>query len=472
MIAASAPAAAASVPVPKPPARVRWDPRILKYVRFVEKERGLEFKHPIPVKFLDNKAFNKQVATSDNDLTKQDRRDLKVQAGDFYALGLVGPKLNLLKADNQLSTGDVVGFYDQDKKRMVIRGQDLKTTDVRVTVVHELTHALQDQYFNLTKLENHTSTSGQDLALTALIEGDATYVEESYVASLPKAEQDKYYGNTSSKLVDPSPASNPSADVPAALEVLMGVPYDVGYWFVDFLHGARNDVRRVDAVFRHPPKSDEQVIDPLAFIRHEVPHPPKLPRLAKGEKRRGAPDELGAVGLYFTLAARLTPRVALDATTGWNGDRMLRYSSGGNQCVRVAIADDSTADAKELVSAFQQWITKGSPDSISRAGKVVTLDACGDASATLPTSDTMQQAELDLSVRYLDYGIATISFRLKPTSARCVGDQMATDNAIVNLITSKSFNDFTDADNVLFAKRLTLFFSACGKVFPGAGTSS
>jgi hypothetical protein len=84
----------------------------------------------------------------------------------------------------------------------------------------------------------------------------------------------------------------------------------------------------------------------------------------------------------------------------------------------------------------------------------------------------MQQAELDLSIRYLDYGIATISFHLKPQSAECVGDQMATDTAIVNLITSKSFDKFTDADNALFVKQLTKFFAACGEQFPGAGSSN
>jgi uncharacterized protein DUF6782 len=478
IILASAPTAAASTPTRQPPKPhkaskppSRWDARILKYVRFVEKERGLHFKHPIPVDFLDDKAFNKKVSTSNADLTKQDRRDLKVQAGDFYALGLVGPHLDLLKADNALNTGGVVGFYDQDTKRMVIRGKDLTSTDVRVTVVHELTHALQDQYFNLTKLEDHTKSSGQDLALTALIEGDASYVEESYVASLPKAEQDKYYSDPGAALVDPGGPPPSSADVPPALEVFFGVPYDIGYWFVDFLHGAHNDIAKVNAAFRHPPQSDEQVIDPIAFIKHDRPHPPKLPKLAKGEKRRGAPDELGAVGLYFTLAARLSPRDALVAATGWNGDRILRYSADGNDCVRVAIANDSPADAKELATAFGKWITAGSSDTVDRSGTVVTLDACGAPSAKVPTADTMDQAELDLSVRYLDYGIATYSFNLKSKSARCVGDKMATDTAIVNLLGSKSFSDFTKADNNLFVSHLTTYFSDCGEQFPGASAN-
>ena len=36
-------------------------------------------------------------------------------------------------------------------------------------------------------------TSGEDFALTALIEGDATSVEDDYLFSLPEAEQDAYF---------------------------------------------------------------------------------------------------------------------------------------------------------------------------------------------------------------------------------------------------------------------------------------
>ena len=34
-----------------------------------------------------------------------------------------------------------------------MRGTDLTDVDVRITLVHELTHALQDQHFDLTKLD-------------------------------------------------------------------------------------------------------------------------------------------------------------------------------------------------------------------------------------------------------------------------------------------------------------------------------
>ena len=75
---------------------------------------------------------------------------------------------------------------------MVIRGKNLADVATRVTVVHELTHALQDQHFDLNKLTDATKTSGADTALTALIEGDAVRVENKYVDALSKADQNAY----------------------------------------------------------------------------------------------------------------------------------------------------------------------------------------------------------------------------------------------------------------------------------------
>jgi len=74
-----------------------------------------------------------------------------------------------------------------------VRGTDLTDVDVRVTIVHELTHALQDQHFDLTKLDDAVETEGEDFALTALVEGDATSIEDDYLFSLPQAEQDAYF---------------------------------------------------------------------------------------------------------------------------------------------------------------------------------------------------------------------------------------------------------------------------------------
>ena len=150
-------------------------------MKFVQKARKLEFTHPIPVEFLSDAAFKKRVRHDDAKVTASDRRDAKRYVAELRALGLLQGNVDLIGAEKNLSGVDTLGYYDQDAKKMVIRGKNLADVATRVTVVHELTHALQDQHFDLNKLTDATKTSGADTALTALIEGDAVRVENKYV---------------------------------------------------------------------------------------------------------------------------------------------------------------------------------------------------------------------------------------------------------------------------------------------------
>ena len=48
---------------------------------------------------------------------------------------------------------------------------------------------LQDQHFNLVKLDDESSTADEEFAVTAIEEGDAVLTENDYAASLPVREQ-------------------------------------------------------------------------------------------------------------------------------------------------------------------------------------------------------------------------------------------------------------------------------------------
>ena len=170
-----------------------WDRRVAKYVRFVERHRSLEFDHPVPVKFLGDDAFLEAFRRDDPEITERDRVDAERSAGQLRALGLIEGPVDLIESQRDLDAADTVGFYDQERKALYVRGTDLTDVDVRITLVHELTHALQDQHFDLSKLDDEIETSGEDFALTALVEGDATSIEDDYLFSLPRAEQDAYF---------------------------------------------------------------------------------------------------------------------------------------------------------------------------------------------------------------------------------------------------------------------------------------
>src|SRR5687768_11416442 len=124
-----------------------WDERVLELVEFVEDERELDFEHPIEVAFLAEDDFRAEV-TSREEPTPEEREELDQLAGIFRALGLAEGDLDLLAAFDQLVGESVIGVYDPETDSIAIRGDEV-TPEMRPTLVHELTHALQAQHYEL-----------------------------------------------------------------------------------------------------------------------------------------------------------------------------------------------------------------------------------------------------------------------------------------------------------------------------------
>src|SRR5260221_7977183 len=153
-----------------------WDSRVEPIARFVEKQRELTFDYPVAVNFLPVAEFKKKVGEG-KPPTKQERRQFEDQVAEMRAVGLVSGDFDLAAAEKQLVTESVIGYYDPDTKRVYVRGDQL-TPDVRVTLAHELTHALQDQRYDLRLYRN--DTTGQAEAYRALYEADAGRIEDTY----------------------------------------------------------------------------------------------------------------------------------------------------------------------------------------------------------------------------------------------------------------------------------------------------
>ena len=93
--------------------------------------------------------------------------------------GLIDGKVDLFKQENGLNSGGILAYYDFHDKKVRVKGTAL-TPDVRVTLAHELTHALQDQYFDLGREDTLPDDAQQ--AFRSVIEGDAVVVQNAYAA--------------------------------------------------------------------------------------------------------------------------------------------------------------------------------------------------------------------------------------------------------------------------------------------------
>src|SRR5262245_13911740 len=91
----------------------------------------------------------------------------------------------------------IQGYYDTKQKALFLY-DDIKGSYYKGTLIHEMVHALQDQYFGLSRQDDAKLDSDAALARAALIEGDATYTmievlrkEQPHVAKMLSTSLDK-----------------------------------------------------------------------------------------------------------------------------------------------------------------------------------------------------------------------------------------------------------------------------------------
>lgn len=395
-----------------------WDARIAPIAHEVEKLRHLSFEHAVPVDFLPDAKFRKLVTADDKDLSAADRRDVQRSEGLLRALGLIGRDVDLLHESNRLQGSDVLAFYDQDAKRIRIRGENL-TVDTRVTLAHELTHALQDQHFDLTKLDRDARHDNDQTALTALVEGDAERVEHAYVDQLSSADRRAYENAQDSQT---SSIKDDTGDVPGILVAVQQAPYTLGETMVatiKALHGAGG----VDDAFRDPPRTELDVLAPilgddLGSARHVA-----TPVALAGERREGKPDVFGAVGLYLTLASRIPAVDALHVADGWAGDSMIEVRRGDAWCVRAAFRGRDTAATAAIADGLRRWAATmpGGMATVGVKDDTVTLASC-DRGTPVPTAKDF--ADDALTVATVRDGLAAgiVQSGVPGDLAQCVAD--------------------------------------------------
>lgn len=427
----------------------RWDPRIASLARFVEHERGLRFRHPVRADFLSDRDFRDRV-TDDDAPSTEDAATIHHYEGLFRALGLVEGKLDLQASENQLTGEGVIGLYVPAEDRIYVRG-DRITPGMRPTIVHELTHALQAQHF---RLERDTKTSGEDTAFTSLVEADALRIEDAYVASLSGAER---------RVVDAETQQQADATdlegVPQILTELFALPYVFGPPFVDALDAAGGE-REIDRAFRHPPSTEEHILDPQSYLDGDRPSKVATPTLRAGEKAVGKPDDFGMLSLLLVLGERLSFPDAWRAVDGWKGDASRDFRTGGRDCIRVRTEVDTQRDATELLGALRVWAAGRTSATTSSSGDVVEFSSCDPGTATTandpnrPRTFEILQLRVEL-VSSLQQG------GLDRADAACAADDVLRDHDPKDLLAVVTISDPKDARIVRLQRDVVASVRAC-----------
>jgi hypothetical protein len=308
--------------------------------RFVERERGLTFKHPVKVQLLGRRAFIKKLHGSQGQPKPAEVEQL---TSTLAALGLISPRLDVVKAFKTAYDAGTLGFYDFKDKRLYVRGTRA-TPGVRAVLSHELTHALDDQWFGLLRPALEKDNQEKDLAFTALSEGDAEHTRVAYEATMTQADRKAAEREEGDEGKPPH--------VPQTVLILIAFPYIVGPEFIKALV-AHNGNKAIDEAFRSPPVDSEQLLDIAAYFSHDEPKPVATP---PADGVRVDHSDLGFIGLLLTLERHVGPQTARQAVAGWGGDQYATWRAGDHRwCLRDTIVMDYAAAAQALDNALRRW---------------------------------------------------------------------------------------------------------------------
>jgi hypothetical protein len=318
--------------------------------------------------------------------------DEEITPADMHAaevtlkkLGLAPPEFQYRALMIRLLTEQVAGYYEP-KTRQFYLADWIDIDGQKPIIAHELTHALQDQHFNLRRFDHWPKgDSDAELAAHALIEGDATMTMAMYVASNP------FRALSFLKSMGTMSIATEELDkAPRALRDTLLFPYQEGMNWTRalFKQGGWSDVSKA---FTTLPQSTEQILHPDKYFAHEPPVKISVPDLTNllnnGERsalksvpppsaggsstqltwKKLASDVNGEWGFYLILDQFLkSPAESRRAAAGWAGDRTAVYESTKGEILYISLSTwDTENDAREFFDAYVKRTQLRYPDAIN-----------------------------------------------------------------------------------------------------------
>ncbi len=391
----------------------RWDPRVAPIAAEVSKLRGLDFLHPVPIVYLAPAAFEKALGTG-GPVSAAERADVQREEAVFRALGLIGGKADLLAGINTSESSGTLAYYDPDHQDIIVRGTTLDA-EHRVTVAHELTHVLQDQHFDLRKLQKQAadSKSGDSDALRALVEGDAVRVEDDYLAQLSSAEQAEYHREDDA---EGARVGKETASVPEIVSLLDGAPYEYGPATVRvLLESGGNDA--VNEALTGATPSSSVFVETGDITPPVAVDPPLIP---PGGTPVGDPETFGPFETFLTLATRIDPLRALEAADTVAGGDAVTYRTANTTCYRVAVSPTFEHSRPYLQNAVTDWARGRTRTTLDAAGDLVGFTVCDPGRGAPDPSSARFHAAVDLLSVRTGLTVGAAKDHISGDLARCV----------------------------------------------------
>jgi hypothetical protein len=284
---------------------------------------------------------------------------------ELHASEVALKKLGIIPLDFQfrpfiigLLTEQVAGYYEPKQQEFFLADW-IDLDGQKPVMAHELTHALQDQHFNLRRFEKWPKgDSDAELAAHALVEGDASLAMAVYVSRSPLRIISLMKSMGSSKS-----ATEEIDRAPRAIRESLLFPYVQGMQWTQQLY-RREGWPLVSKAFTDLPQSTEQILHVEKYYAREAPVKVSSPdissMLGSGWKRIDT-DINGEWSYYLILDEYLkSEQESKRAAAGWGGDRYSVYegTKPGSVLLTQLSVWDTEKDAMEFFNAYARRTEK------------------------------------------------------------------------------------------------------------------
>jgi hypothetical protein len=319
----------------------------------VEKTMGMKFKSPprLEVRSRDQVREFLLLKLKEPIVQKQ-----FVEAEATYkALGLIPDTMKLPDLYVKILTEQILGYYDP-KTKVLYMVKDAPEDYAAVTLLHELAHALQDQYVNLDSLQRIEGDDDRAAAVQAVIEGQATF-ETVYIAAGGSGNIAAHLPGGMDGMRDAIRQAQETqpffSSAPIAVKEALLFPYVNGFDYIRRFVAKRPNQFPFDSM----PVSTEQLMHEAAFFgkTKDVPSTVTLPPVP-GQIAQNGFGEFGT-RVFIYQHTRDQDR-SIRASVGWDGDRYAVVKMPTGNAIVWASVWDTDLDAAEFVSAIDAVVQK------------------------------------------------------------------------------------------------------------------
>lgn len=335
-------------------------------LREMSRITGLPIQAPLKKEILPRSEIKKYLEqTLREEYTPQ---EIHVQEAVLKAFGLVSREFDLAKFLITFYTEQAAGAYDPRRKTMFMA--DWPPPEMqRLVLAHELTHALQDQNFDLKKFL-HAARPNEDAtnARQAVVEGHAMAAMMQHLigpvdlATLPSLEP--LMAGMVNKQMSEFPAFS---NAPFFFRMQALFPYAQGMGFMS--SGLqRGGWKILNALFTTPPATTKEIFEPAVYFDPRPLPKVSLPRPAALDGVTGlrllGENTLGELGYYSLLGQFISEAEAKTVATGWLGDRYVLYE-GSTPGQFTLVARSRWSSSETALACYRDYhniLTKKYPE--------------------------------------------------------------------------------------------------------------